>query len=137
MVEDIELVMMEINIYNITHQKIAIIKMNIIKYQVGRMEQSVMRFMTDIEKYKNYMDDCLRKTNRCVNINEKNCFILSNNVVIHIDMIKGMRALVVEYADNIDEAKINRFEDGDLFYIDEYDEGNMLKSILNEINSCF
>ena len=57
--------------------------------------------MTDIEKYKNYMDDCLRKTNRCVNINEKNCFILSNNVVIHIDMIKGMRALVVEYADNI------------------------------------
>ena len=79
-----------------------------------------MRFMTDIEKYKNYMDDCLRKTNRCVNINEKNCFILSNNVVIHIDMIKGMRALVVEYADNIDEAKINRFEDGDLFYIDEY-----------------
>ena len=116
--------------------------MNIIKYQAGRMEQSVitwmeMRFMTDIEKYKNYMDDCLRKTNRCVNINEKNCFILSNNVVIHIDMIKGMRALVVEYADNIDEAKINRFEDGDLFYIDEYDEGNMLKSILNEINSCF
>ena len=69
--------------------------------------------------------------------NEKNCFILSNSVVIHIDMIKGMRALVVEYADNIDEAKINRFEDGDLFYIDEYDEGNMLKSILNEINSCF
>lgn len=96
-----------------------------------------MRFMTDIEKYKNYIDDCLRKTNRSVNINGKKCFVLSTNVVIHIDMIKNIGALVVEYADNIDEAKINRFEDGDLFYIDEYDEGNMLKSILNEINSCF
>ncbi len=93
--------------------------------------------MTDIEKYKNYIDDNLRKTNTPINVNGKNCFILSTDVVIHIDMIKNMNAIVVEYADNMDEAKINRFEDGDLFYVDEHDESDMLKSILNEINSCF
>ena len=48
-----------------------------------------------------------------------------------------MYSIVVEYADNMDEAKINRFEVGDLFYVDEYDESGMLDSILNETNSCF
>ncbi len=43
-------------------------------------------------------------------------------------------AIVVEYADNLEEAERNQFEDGELFYYSDYqDENELLKAVLSEI----
>lgn len=45
-------------------------------------------------------------------------------------------AFVVEFADNYEEAEKNRFEDGNLFYIEDYpDEEKLIEAILNEIEA--
>ena len=61
----------------------------------------------------------------------------ANGVVQHnliICELISFGALVVEYADNIDEAEKNRFEDGELFYLSDYQDVDELASdILKEI----
>lgn len=45
----------------------------------------------------------------------------------------GIFAIVVEHAEGKEEAQIPRFEDGDLFYIDEMSENEIFDAIINEI----
>lgn len=68
----------------------------------------------------------LRKRYESIEVNGTQCF-LAGSVVVRVDTFQG--CFVVEYANNIDEAEKNIFEDGDLIEITE----NSLENIISEI----
>ena len=83
---------------------------------------------------KEYINQYLRKLYKADVINGTECFFLPSGTIIHLEsMGDEFNAIVVGYADNLAEAKNNRFEDGDLFYMDELNEEDMLKAIIKEI----
>ena len=49
------------------------------------------------------------------------------------DYLGPYGALVIEYAEDYDEAISGRLEDGDLFFLDEMDEDAMFQAMLQEI----
>ena len=61
------------------------------------------------------------------------CFPDTDGGFYRISAFPGGEALVLEFAENMDEARINRFEDGDLFRMNEMDEDTMFQAILEEI----
>ena len=63
----------------------------------------------------------------------RQCFLRPDGVLFALDYLGPYGALVIEYAENVEEAKLNRFEDGDLFYLEDMDEGTMLRAMLREI----
>lgn len=69
----------------------------------------------------------------CV-IRERTCFVRGDGAVFAVDAILPFGALVLEYADSVEQAEQNIFEDGDLFYLEEIDEDAMYQSMLREIN---
>ena len=69
---------------------------------------------------------------KCV-INDRDCFSRTDGMIFAVDFLLSFGALVIEYAENADEAKKNRFEDGDLFYIEDMDEETMYNSMIQEI----
>lgn len=52
-----------------------------------------------------------------------------------LDYMDPYGALVIEYAEDYDEALTGRLEDGDLFYLDELDEEAMFQAMLREIGT--
>lgn len=66
-------------------------------------------------------------------VNGLTCFVLENGSWITLDYLLPFGALVIGHADNEDEARLNRFEDGDLFYLEDMDEETMFQAMLNEI----
>lgn len=71
-----------------------------------------------------------------VSVCEKACFTTSSGVLFMIEKFPGRDALVVCYADDLQAAEKNRFEDGDLFYLDDTNKEEMLTAILREIEEC-
>ena len=63
------------------------------------------------------------------------CFYTATGGVVVVDSLPSYNALVLGHADNLAEAEQNRFEDGDLFYLDEMDEDAMLAAMLLEIEN--
>ena len=68
-----------------------------------------------------------------VQVAEKKCFRLEDGRIIAISVIAAYNAVVVEYADNYDEAKLCRFEDGDMFLLDGADLIDLFQAICKEI----
>lgn len=68
-------------------------------------------------------------------INGEQCFYddRTNNYFKVKVLPQCMNALVVEYADNLTEAKKNRFEDGDLFFVEDMTKFEMFNEIMEEI----
>lgn len=67
-------------------------------------------------------------------INSRFCFMKSTGEIFSLQKFPGADAIVVEYAANYAEAALNRFEDGDRFYLDEMDTEVLLCRILQEVN---
>lgn len=83
-----------------------------------------------------FIEKSLKDKYEVLEVNGMNCFKHSNGTIFHVDELGGnYDALVIEYADNLEEAKKNQFEDGDLFYMDELDKEEMLNQIIAEIES--
>lgn len=83
---------------------------------------------------KKVINQHLRESYKSEMINGTECFFLPTGTVIHLEsMGDEFNAIVVGYAENRKAAKKNIFEDGDLFYMDELDEEEMLKAIIGEI----
>lgn len=61
------------------------------------------------------------------------CFRKQDGVIFSLCAFPEDAAIVVEYAVNFEEANLNRFEDGDLFYLEDMDEETMFHSMLEEI----
>lgn len=70
-----------------------------------------------------------------VQIGERVCYRLENGGIIALDYMGPYNALVIEYAESVEDAKQNRFEDGDLFFIGELDERSMFNAMIQEITS--
>ena len=66
-------------------------------------------------------------------IENRQCFLRPDGVLFALDFLGAYGALVVEYAESVEEAKLNRFEDGDLFYLEEMDEDTMFRAMIQEI----
>lgn len=68
-----------------------------------------------------------------VKIGEWTCFVRPDGSLFTLEYIIPYGALVIGYADNEEEAKLNRFEDGDLFYLEDMDEETMFNAMIQEI----
>ena len=66
-------------------------------------------------------------------IKERTCFLRPDGMLFALDFLLPFGALVLEYADSVEEAKKNRFEDGDLFYLEDMDEETMFQCMIQEI----
>lgn len=97
------------------------------KRRTGTKELTVM--MERIRKLENE----LRKIYKSVNVNGDNCFAKKTGEIFHLFGIKDFNALGIEYAENMNEAKKNVYEDGDLFYINDMNEEEMLAAMVREI----
>ena len=69
-----------------------------------------------------------------VQIADKNCFKLADGRFIAISVIVAYNAVVVEYADSYEDAKLFRFEDGDLFPLYGADLSDLFNAICQEID---
>lgn len=71
-----------------------------------------------------------------VTINGDKCFLLPNGNVICVTALGGeVNALIIEFADNIEEAQKYNTEDGRLYYTEELDPEEMLDEMLKEIGN--
>ena len=68
-------------------------------------------------------------------VNGQSCFYTATGGVVVVDSLPSYNALVLGHAYNLAEAEQNRFEDGDLFYLDEMDEDAMLAAMILEIEN--
>lgn len=94
------------------------------------MTQKEMRF-----KRKEILNSRLAQKFESIVIDDSICFFASRGAICRLDSIGDeYNALVIEYADNLEMAKKGIFgEDGDLFYMDELSEDEMLQAMIQEI----
>ena len=116
---------------------------NTIKYQQGKEGKIIMTDL-EIQTLSNLRDRIENRISLVYEqklvVNGQKCFLQGKE---HYFMITGLAieppgALVIEHAESYEEAtisKVGRFEDGDLFWIDEYDgdEEKMFQAMMREI----
>ncbi|MDD5927299.1 MAG: hypothetical protein PUD12_03785 [Firmicutes bacterium] len=68
-----------------------------------------------------------------IEINGEKCYKTSSNEIFTLTPLYSYNAIVIEYADDIEKAKANLYEDGDMFSMELYKEKDMLKAMLQEI----
>lgn len=68
-----------------------------------------------------------------ITVGDRACFKLEDGRIIFLGCLPSCGAFVVEYADNADEARLNRFEDGDLFYPEDMSLDKMFAAMRREI----
>ena len=68
-----------------------------------------------------------------VTVGGRDCFLQGDNHYFRLNGIVPFGAVVLEHADGIEEAEVNRFEDGDLFYLDELSTDEMFECLVAEI----
>ena len=76
------------------------------------------------------------KEYKSLTIGGQRCFMSENGTVFYFVVLKPFRSMVVEYANNVEEAKAFLFEDGDQFDIDQSFEklvNDIQMEILNEV----
>lgn len=86
-----------------------------------------------IDERKKSLEELFVKQYEQIEVNHEKCFITSVGMIFMITALPSFEALVVEYADNLEDAKNNAYEDGDLFYINELSEFEMYEKMLMEI----
>ena len=92
-----------------------------------------MEQKSKINERKNSLEEKLSKRFEHLKIREKHCFRKTDGTFFFLSKFPGEDALVIEYAENYDEALLYRFEDGDRFYLENMDEETMFQSMLREI----
>ena len=90
--------------------------------------------MTKTRESVEYIENRLRKIYEERKINNEDCFILPNQVAIHIDIIEKKR-LVIEFADNEEKAKTHMADDGRSYYLDDYTLEEMFNEMIKEIEN--
>lgn len=79
------------------------------------------------------LESRLQSKYKLIEINDSNYFMKKNGTIFDLIGLIKFNAIVIEYADTMEEAKKYMFEDGDLFYLDEMDEEQMLEKMIEEI----
>lgn len=112
---------------------------HIIKYLVEKEEYIDMTQTEIRSKRMETLNKKLQQIYENVQIEDIPCFIISSGVVCRLDDLGDeYNALVIEYADNLENANKGIFgEDGDLFYMDELSEDEMFNAMVQEIEDTF
>ena len=76
----------------------------------------------------------LKRSFEMTRFGELDCFVYPTGGYFMLDAFVKFGAIVVGYADTEEDARLYRFEDGDLFYLEDLDEEEMFQKILEEIN---
>ena len=88
-------------------------------------ESERLHVMTTIKrKIENKISEKIQPTY----IGNRTCFATLSGGFLRLDEIFG-DSIVIEFAENIKEAKNNRFQDGDIFWLEEYDEEELCEII--------
>lgn len=95
-----------------------------------------MNWMEQRNTMWNKINDRLTKLYPKINIAGQEYFKHEKGMCFRIFEFPGSNALCIEYADNIAEAQINRFEDGDRFFLDEFSEDEMFEAMIKEIEDA-
>lgn len=85
-----------------------------------------------LKRLKN-LENRLKKRYEFIIINGDGCFITESGEIIQLTGLKAFNAIVIEYAESMEDAKKNMFEDGELFYLDDMNEDEMFKAMIKEI----
>ena len=76
-----------------------------------------------------------KRYSRAFDVHGQKCFKVNYNEFFMVTSLLWANAIVIEHAFSESEAKKGVFEDGDLFYIDELDEKQMMKQMMEEIET--
>lgn len=88
-------------------------------------------------KRKSELETLLSQSYSQVSMHNEKFFLAENKKVFHVDIFDSS-ALVIEYADSVEEAEQYLLEDGDRFYLEDYaDAETMLAAILEEIQASY
>lgn len=86
-----------------------------------------------ISKRKAYLEQRLSERFEQMQIREKTCFRRTDGAIFFLSIFPGEAALVIEYAESVEDAMLYHFEDGDRFYLEDMDEETMFQAMLREI----
>lgn len=86
-----------------------------------------------IEERLEFVSNGLASKFEIVEVKGERYFHSKDNVFFKPFSVSGWDAIGIEYAHGIRDAVLNRFEDGDLFYLDEMDDEALLAAVLQEI----
>ena len=74
--------------------------------------KSILKLLEEVER--KFSSEYKMKT-----INGQNCFISESGTIFYFGVLKEFRTLIVLYAENMEEAQKNKFDEGDQFDIDQ------------------
>lgn len=90
-----------------------------------------------LERLQNLADRLQNRYSPIV-VNESVCFVTDDGKIFQIVCLKDFKVFVIGYADTMEEAEKNFFEDGDLFYMDEFSsEDEMFAAMIKEIEDDY
>lgn len=94
----------------------------------------VKKMIKDRKKLKQMIENVLAQEKKYEIINGRMCFGTLLGGYIRLDTIGGdHNCIVIEFAENKRDARNNRFEDGDLLYVDEMTVDEMIDTIKKQI----
>ncbi len=100
------------------------------------MDLTEKKRKTDMSKAMTFITNGMDKAYPTIDVGNENCYKNQNDVLFNVDTLKSDGAFVVEYANNIIEAKHNMFEDGDLFFLEDYNSlDEIFQAMCDEIDS--
>lgn len=86
-----------------------------------------------LKEMKKKIEQLLAEKYEQITVNGERCFRKPDGTVFILSEIASENSLVVEYADDIDQARQNAYEDGDWYCITEYEDDKLISEILREI----
>ena len=88
----------------------------------------------NVEAMKNKIEKRIAEEKKPTLVENRVCFKTVSGGCLRLDDIFG-DSIVIEFAENMREAKNNRFEDGDIFLLKEYSEDELVNIITEAIET--
>ena len=85
-----------------------------------------------MKEVKAFIENELRKKYLAETINDEITFVVSESTIVKIGTIG--KSIVVEYSDNMKDAKNNIYEDGGVFSTEIYSNDEILRLVIEEIS---
>lgn len=85
-----------------------------------------------MKEVKAFIENELRKKCLAETINDEITFVVSESTIVKIGTIG--KSIVVEYSDNMKDAKNNIYEDGGVFSTEIYSNDEILRLVIEEIS---
>lgn len=88
----------------------------------------------NIETMKDKIEKRIAEKQNPVFIENRACFKTASEGYLRLDTIFG-DSIVIEFAENMKEAENNRFEDGDIFPVNEFNEEELVNIVKEAIET--